>query len=668
MSALDRKTAQGGPAWYSASELCGLPGLPSTRQGLHSRARAEKWRRRRRKGRGGGHEYHISSLPAVTRDYLLRRAAAEAAQQAQSALPDPIEGCESMAEMTDAQRRVMHARLAICSMIDEMAISHGIGRGAAIAAFMASAAAGELPDSTMQTLRTARARHGHGRLVDRATIYRWFRRRDAIGVAALAPSRRARQRHPAWLPRLLTLYQSPSKPSVAQCIQQWRRRWPNDPPPPLRTAQRHIAQLPEEIRQYGRMGRNARRAIQPFVRRTTDGLWPMDVVTVDGHLFKAYVRHPWTGRRFRPELTTYLDIATRRVVGFSAWLSESQYSIWIALREMVLDPRQGVPAVQYSDNGAYRGEQHRSTLHRIGTTLMYSQAYRAQARGVIERFNSSVWVPLAREMPTYCGQDMDKEALRRALRRADRESDNLADWNEFLDACRRAIAEYHARPHRALGGRSPDQAWADALADGWEPTVLEDDDLHDLLPSERRRVRRGEITLPWGRYYADDLTLHHGRDVVVHYDPMDGLRVWVTDDRGALICMAERDANSRPYLPASQLDHARAQRAAGRLRRLERRAAQVREEQAGVIELYPHTEVDPQIHAETVALCDDEPAQITDERRLHAYWLRVRQRIESGEPVSDEDRDGCRIYFASPEARSIDEFFNEFGLTADDFI
>ncbi len=52
------------------------------------------------------------------------------------------------------------------------------------------------------------------------------------------------------------------------------------------------------------MGKNAIRAIKPFVRRTMDGLWPMDVVTVDGHIFKAYVRHPATGARFRPEVTT----------------------------------------------------------------------------------------------------------------------------------------------------------------------------------------------------------------------------------------------------------------------------------------------------------------------------------------------------------------------------
>lgn len=52
------------PEWFSAKELIGFTGLPSSPQGIHSMARRQKWIRRRRFGvQGRGVEYHVDSLP-----------------------------------------------------------------------------------------------------------------------------------------------------------------------------------------------------------------------------------------------------------------------------------------------------------------------------------------------------------------------------------------------------------------------------------------------------------------------------------------------------------------------------------------------------------------------------------------------------------------------------
>ena len=59
--------------WYSAKELVGLPGMPGTIQGVLKRV--ESWESRPRQGKGGGREYHISSLPEETRAHLLAEAA-----------------------------------------------------------------------------------------------------------------------------------------------------------------------------------------------------------------------------------------------------------------------------------------------------------------------------------------------------------------------------------------------------------------------------------------------------------------------------------------------------------------------------------------------------------------------------------------------------------------
>ncbi|EIC84649.1 DNA-binding protein [Serratia sp. M24T3] len=60
------------PEWFSAKELIGFTGLPSSPQGIHSMARRQKWVRRRRFGvQGRGVEYHIDSLPIKTNSNLV---------------------------------------------------------------------------------------------------------------------------------------------------------------------------------------------------------------------------------------------------------------------------------------------------------------------------------------------------------------------------------------------------------------------------------------------------------------------------------------------------------------------------------------------------------------------------------------------------------------------
>ncbi len=56
--------------WYAASELAGLPGLPGTVQRIGAIAKLRGWQSRRRAARGGGYEYHLSSLPDAAQTRL----------------------------------------------------------------------------------------------------------------------------------------------------------------------------------------------------------------------------------------------------------------------------------------------------------------------------------------------------------------------------------------------------------------------------------------------------------------------------------------------------------------------------------------------------------------------------------------------------------------------
>lgn len=50
--------------WFSAKCLIGLDGMSNAVQVINRKALQENWQCRPRRGKGGGKEYHISSLPA----------------------------------------------------------------------------------------------------------------------------------------------------------------------------------------------------------------------------------------------------------------------------------------------------------------------------------------------------------------------------------------------------------------------------------------------------------------------------------------------------------------------------------------------------------------------------------------------------------------------------
>src|SRR5690606_16787536 len=67
--------------WFGTKELAGMTGLPGTARAIQIRAKNENWQSRPRAGRGGGCEYHISSLLADTQRAIRISQAKKAASQ-----------------------------------------------------------------------------------------------------------------------------------------------------------------------------------------------------------------------------------------------------------------------------------------------------------------------------------------------------------------------------------------------------------------------------------------------------------------------------------------------------------------------------------------------------------------------------------------------------------
>lgn len=586
---------------YSCAELAEmkLPGLPETKKGWIDFVSRESWAKQKRAGRGGGYEYQPpAQIMGLIKEQILKTLV-----QSTPALPAVIEPVNQATNLTvkpinpgdlkDWQREIGEARAAICFEVKRLAEVGGTE--SAIRTIIDLAARDALTPQLQRLIPIANAKAGTGRMLSRSTLYRWLKElpsKDApvSNVARLAPKTRETEEIPAWAPYLLSLYSQPQKPSLAYCVEQLAIKLPgNIAAPSYSAANRFILKMSKVEVQRGRMGSREIKNIMPFVRRDTSAMWPTEAYTADGHTFDAEVAHPAHGRAFRPEITTVLDIATRKAIGWSVGLAESTWAVLDALRNACENG--GIPAIFYVDNGsgyknATMGDESTGFMNRLGIELTHSLPYNSQARGIIERSHKTIWVRGAKTLPTYMGEKMDAQAKQKVFKitrkhiKTSGTSSLLLEWNDFVNWCQQQIDGYNNKPHSSLPTirgadgkkrhQSPNEAWQQAIQDGWKPVEVDPQEADDLFrPYKTCKIIRGEVRLFNNLYFSHDLEHHHGETAQVGYDIHDASRVWVRERSGRLICVAEFAANKRSYFPESMRDQANYKRMRGKIKRHE---------------------------------------------------------------------------------------------------
>lgn len=566
--------------WYTAQELSGLPGLPGTVQGVNYRARQEGWSWQPRKAQGGGREFLFSCLPSETQAALLVRFSGDASQLPAQA---DIQAGTSTATLNDRQRAVMSARLAFCREIERM--MQLVSQKSAIDALVKHAQAGTLSPYLQSRVEIANDRKTEDRGLSERTLKRWLAtwRAAERNEGSLAPLRqRANLGMPDWVPEFLRCYQRPTKPSVAASYAEFVTKY-EGAVPSIHAVQRLLKKLSPEALNRGRMSPQELKALQPFRRRSTKMLFPGDVYTADGHKFDAEVINPLTGKPYRPEITTVLDVATRRVVGVSVGEAESAIGVLDALRDAV---RECMFAIFYVDNGSgFANDTVREVVDRLGGTMTHSLPYNSQARGLSERGHQTIWVRAAKKLTSYIGADMDKHAgtkVHRIGRRQLREmgkSQLIPEFGVFMAGLEQEIADYNSSPHRGLTKirdlesglmrhMTPNEAWQAALTEGWEPMRAPSVLVESLMrPQITRTTRRGEIAWAGNSYFMADLTAFHGQEIRIAYDVRDSSQVWAYTLDGELIGSAQLDGNSTDYMPQTMVEVAREKRQQGQFKR-----------------------------------------------------------------------------------------------------
>ncbi|AOJ69256.1 DNA-binding protein [Burkholderia savannae] len=594
---------------YTAPELAtlGLPGVPTTEQGVRYSATREQWAARRR-AKGKGLEYALDSLPAEAQAAIRHRASAALVTSVPAQTAKAVIRREQQLQLveTDAQRLRADARKGILSMLDRIMTQCRVSREAAMHTLLTQARLGTLDDHMTAMLRAAK--DPRGRKGDEFPSIRSLKRYLGLSKqGSLAPKiPKSSFVIPEWAKQFLEHYQQPQKPSVEQAYRDFTtacavQRVTYDVPS-IHQVRRFLDKLGTVTLHTGRMGSRELKTMLPFIRRTFDKLLPNDIWSADGHTFDAEVQHPLHGRPFRPEITSIIDVATRRAVGISLDLAESSFAVLDALSTAVL--KCGVPSMFYVDNGSgYKNallkDEGVGVQGRLGFVVTHSIPYNSQARGVVERLHQTLWVAAAKTLPSYMGVDMDRQAkhvmfkiTRDALKHGGAIS--LMGWDAFIQFCQEQVDAYNDRPHSTLpvirdpntGKRrhmSPNEAWAAHVAQGWQADTLDEHDARMVFrPRIKRTVARGEVRFLNHRYSnPQDLLEFHDEEVQVAYDINDARFVWIYALDGRYICQAEAGANERAYMPQSAVEQAREKRADARANRLQVKLDEVEAERRG---------------------------------------------------------------------------------------
>lgn len=517
--------------WFTAAELAGRTGLPNTHSAVVRSAKRNGWLSRQRTGRGGGREYALSSLPAITQAALIisEKPTIERSRKAGFS-------AERIASIWQRYERVGQALQNVATQ--RLKALHAIE--ALVRSGMPMMEARDVVADQMQRDSTAGA--------SSASIARWqasvkgAHRSDWL--ALLIPHYAGRTATATMEPAAWDYFKGDwlrlEQPSAESCYRRLQRvaathpEWA--PLPSLRTFTRRVErELPRGVRVLARQGTEAMLRTFPAQERDRSGFAAMDGVNADGHKWDVAVRFP-DGKIGRPLIVGFQDLRAGKILSWRMDRSESSDLVRLAFSDMV--QQFGIPRACWLDNGRafaskyltggtpnryrfkIREDDPVGIITGLGVAVHWVTPYHGQAKP-IERAWRDFCDAIAKH-PAFAGAYMGNNPTNKPENYGSR----AVEWDDFVRVVNSEIAAHNAREGRRGGvcaGRSFDAVFAESYATAPIRKASSEQLRTLLLTAEAVTADRsdGSLRLSAGnRYWCEALTWHTGRKVVVRFDPM----------------------------------------------------------------------------------------------------------------------------------------------------
>lgn len=579
--------------WFKSTEIAGLPGVPGTDRRVRTKAERESWTSRPRAGRGGGHEYHLHSLPEPTRAHILAQGRRQDQTEQREALRTQIRaavattspqllqppgkpaipeaGLAAAAGLSGRAAERMQARMdCVAAMHDWLArmsienARHAPGRKRAIILFVAAWNASQVAGH-----EKSRAATGE---IDTSTLYTWVNKLNAAGPARLAGqygNRRGQGQidrdaelrslcesfvyeYPHAGPRhLIEAVRARTGQQLAESTaRRWMAAYKTQNQFALLAATNPDAWKDRHLSAFGDAGAEA---------EYPNHIWELDGTSADLMLIDGA-----TGEVRRSTIIACIDVFSRRLRYLVARTGTSA-GVASLMRRCILD--WGVPHTAHTDNGADYVAEH---IKRFTAALHIEQRlctpFSPWQKPHIERSMRTMSHDLVELLPGFIGHNVgerqkieDRKAFsERLFRRGETVELRMTpeQLQGFLDDW---VRSYESRAHAGLAGLTP----AVKAAQTAHPVRrITDPRALDLLlyPAGTRTVGKKGIRLEHCHYIAPELAAHIGAEVLVRLDPEDQGRIVVFAATGDYLC----DAFDPETAGVSRRDVAIAARKVGR--------------------------------------------------------------------------------------------------------
>ncbi len=327
-----------------------------------------------------------------------------------------------------------------------------------------------------------------------------------------------------------------------------------------------MEKIPAPVLKYEREGKKAYQdECGMYISRYYDDLQSNDIWVCDNHTFDIFIDDGESVKPSRVYLTGFLDVRSRKMVGWFVTMTPNSQATLYALRRGI--ERYGIPKRILADNGreflthdiggrgsrksADWGHEAPTILQNMQIEFHTAQVKNAKAK-IIERAFREIKECFSRLFEGYTGGTTAERPER--LKKTGKYAENftpIEDFVRYVDKYIEGIFNYSKSEGIGMNGRTRNEVYAVNLI---EKRVATREQLNLMLlrNSKPVKVQRAGVALSMYDtkifFNSADLLFHHiGKKVYFRFDPDDLKEVRVYDEQDRFLCLAQQQGRLSYY-------------------------------------------------------------------------------------------------------------------------